>query len=366
MLSKLRPTFTSSRMSDPAWQELIPADLRTFAILTLFGVLFALEARCAYRKHSPSAVRQSSFTNIGVFILNDTLMSLLSVSSLWFVAEHYADSGLFGGISNRTGKAIGSFLLLDLVLYFWHRANHNHDTLWMFHKVHHSDRCMNVSTAFRSHGVEILLTTLVKTVFIVSVGVDAAVILANEAVITLFVMFHHANIAFHGERWLGQFIVVPYQHRVHHSAVRSEHDHNYAAVFSFWDRLFGTFADLEPLELGLANGVGLSLIDLVKFGLIPISFALPQRVRAMIAAAAYFLAEKRKCAPGHDFMNWLQAGKQISAAAPLPRERDFHLSRDLKILNPFSAVQRQRGGLFCKTTRHHFFAARCPVPKTLI
>ena len=313
MLNNLTPILNTiaAQVTQLDWPEFSAGELRALAVLTAFWVLFVLEARFAYRAHAGRMVRQSYFTNIGSFILNDTLMSVLSVSSLWLMAEQFSQTGLLSGIANPGAKTIVSFLLLDLVLYAWHRANHRFDPLWTFHKVHHSDRCMNVSTAFRLHGVEVFLTTAVKSAFIVLMGVDAATVLANEALVTLFVMFHHTNIAFRGERWLGRLTVVPYLHRVHHSTERAEHDHNYGAVFSFWDRLFGTLAESEPNELGLANVPGQNLLNFVKFGLMLPGGPPLQVVRAMTAEAAYFRAEKRGFAPGHDVVDWLEAEKAI-------------------------------------------------------
>lgn len=308
-------TAIASYIHDVGVPELTPADVRTLAVFGVFFLLVGLEARFAYREHAPVLVRQSYFTNLGSFILNDILMSLLAASSLLLVAERYADRGFLSGISNSFGKSLGSFLLLDLALYGWHRINHQVDALWVLHKVHHGDRCVNASTAFRLHGGEIVLTTLVKAVVIVLGGIDSAVLLANEAVITLFVMFHHTNITFRGERWLGRLIVVPYLHRAHHSVQRSEHDRNYGAVLSVWDRLFGTLTEQEPAHLGLQHVPGQSLMELVKFGLI---WTLPQQplaLQAMISEAAYFRAERRGFAPGNELADWLEAEQEILVTA---------------------------------------------------
>lgn len=355
MLSKLTPLLSdvTARVGDlPTIWEALSGGRRGLVILTAFGTLFALEACCACRRQEPHTVRQSYFANLGLMILNDTLMSLLSMSSLWFIAERYARSGLLSGVSDPGIRIIVSFLLLDLTLYFWHRASHCHDALWMWHKVHHSDRCMNVSTAFRLHGAEIVLTTLVKAVFIVVVGVDAKLLLANEAVITLFVLFHHANIAFPLERRLGEVLVVPRLHRIHHSTQRSEHDHNYAAVFSFWDRLFGTFADSEPLELGLPNAVSANLVDLVKHGLPWSTAPAADKVRTMIAEAAYYRAEKRGFAPGDDFADWLEAERVILNATVGPMNRWLDADSARKWLECLRMFLRRRA------IRSH--ASSCP------
>jgi len=48
------------------------------------------------------------------------------------------------------------------------------------------------------------------------------------------------------DRWLRLVIVTPDMHRVHHSAIRAEHDSNYGFNFSVWDRIFGTYTAARP------------------------------------------------------------------------------------------------------------------------
>jgi len=58
----------------------------------------------------------------------------------------------------------------------------------MFHKVHHNDPCLNVSTAFRIHFLEIVIINLVKAMAVVILGIDGALLLMNEAIITFFTL----------------------------------------------------------------------------------------------------------------------------------------------------------------------------------
>ncbi|MEI7868018.1 MAG: sterol desaturase family protein [Candidatus Methylumidiphilus sp.] len=320
---------TLASIVHPAWQWFQSADLRSAAILCVFALLFALEALGGYRSNPPKETRKSYLTNLGTLLMNDTLMSLMSVSALFLVAENFGHRGLLHGVSHPVLKEVLTFLSFDLTLYLWHRLNHTYDCLWMFHKVHHSDPTMNVSTAFRLHFVEVVLTAMVKSIFIMAMGVQSAVVLANEAVITLMVMFHHANIRFTGENWLGKLVIVPYLHRTHHSTLRQEHDNNYGAVFSFWDRLFGSFAEKEPEKIGVEAIPGLGVLELVRYGLsaswLPKPVAVnpqlsPQLEEHMIAEAAYYRAKARGFAPGYDYSDWLEAEKEISSRLKKPQK----------------------------------------------
>ena len=308
-------------------------DINILAVLTVLGILIALEKRFGCRPRPRETIRQSYLTNLGTFVLNDTLMSLLSVSSLFAVADCFSRWGLLGSAANSFGKTLLAFILLDFTLYLWHRANHGIDRFWLFHKVHHSDRSMNVTTAFRLHAVEVLMTTLVKAVFIVVVGVDASTLLVNELMATLFVMFHHADVSFTGESSLGRWLIVPSLHRLHHSALRKEHDRNYGAVLSWWDSLFGTLSIATPKEIGLRDVKPLGILDMVKFGFtfkypstapIPASEALQDRV----AEAAYFRAGQRGFVPGFELYDWLEAEREVLGGGS--RCMDFFSSSSIR------------------------------------
>jgi sterol desaturase/sphingolipid hydroxylase (fatty acid hydroxylase superfamily) len=83
------------------------------------------------------------------------------------------------------------------------------------------------------------------------IGAEAHVVVACEALRMLFVLFHHMNFSFRGEKWLSYIVITPSLHRVHHSSVRSEHDSNYGIVLAIWDILFGTRKELVPEKIGL-------------------------------------------------------------------------------------------------------------------
>jgi sterol desaturase/sphingolipid hydroxylase (fatty acid hydroxylase superfamily) len=303
----------SHDLGDSSWRSLV--------LLAVAMVLLLAEAPSARREGRPRDYRQSYQTNIGTLLFNDTLLSLLSISSLWVIASQYSGWGFLSSIESQSVKALLAFVLLDLTMYLWHRANHQFEWLWRFHKVHHSDRVMNVSTAFRLHVVEVFFTVVVKALFIVVAGVDATLVVASEALMTLCVLFHHAHIRFRGERLLGRITIMPYLHRTHHSTVRAEHDSNYGAVLSCWDRLLGTFSEAVPEAIGLAHVPGQNFLELLRFGFAPNASGMSAKVSPShdwIAEAAYYLAEKRGFAPGDDVRDWFEAEQQLRQPQPQP------------------------------------------------
>ncbi len=313
MLSKLS-SITHFVETHLTWPSITSAELASASLLLFFVILSAIECYSPKIERPATRVRQSYRANIKLFVFNSLVLSLLSTSSLLLLAEEHPAYELPGLLEHPAGKAVVSFLVLDLMFYLWHKASHRFDSLWMFHKVHHNDPNLNVSTAFRVHTVELFISTLLKAAYIFMLGVDKTTLLVHETVMALFVMFHHMNIAFPGEKLLGRIFITPYLHRAHHSALRTEHDNNYGAVLSIWDRLFGTLVELEPATIGI-KGVGpQSFIGLLKFGFTPDAVAVPAVVvstHRMIAEAAYYKAEKRGFKSGFELNDWLEAEREI-------------------------------------------------------
>jgi sterol desaturase/sphingolipid hydroxylase (fatty acid hydroxylase superfamily) len=133
-------------------------------------------------------------------------------------------------------------LLLDLWIYWWHRANHELPFLWRFHEVHHLDGFLDASSALRFHFGEVFLSSLVRAGVIFLLDVPLTSVVVFETAVAVVAMFQHSNVALPArlESGLSRVIVTPSIHWIHHHAVRADTDSNYAAILSIWDRLFGS------------------------------------------------------------------------------------------------------------------------------
>ena len=143
-----------------------------------------------------------------------------------------------------------SVVVLDLFDYLWHRANHRVRFLWRFHKAHHADTGMDVTTALRFHPGELLISALMKALWVVIWGPSMIAWYLFEAWVSLCAQFHHSNIDFPDavERWLALLLVTPRYHAAHHAVDRRYGDANFSTIFSIWDRVFGSYA--RPAEGG--------------------------------------------------------------------------------------------------------------------
>jgi sterol desaturase/sphingolipid hydroxylase (fatty acid hydroxylase superfamily) len=284
-------------------------------LLVAFILLSALELRYPWRQWPLTVLRRSYTVNIGLFLFNNLVLPLFSVSTLLALAGRYSSPGWLDGLPLPT-KAILSFALFDLTLYLWHWLSHRLSWLWQFHRVHHSDLTMNVSTAFRVHVLDHLTMIAFKVAYVIGFGIDKEALVWNETITTLFMIFHHSNFTFRGEKLLGNLIIVPYLHRLHHSTKRHEHDSNYGAALSIWDRLFGTLKEGQPEALGIAEPIPNDLLGLIRAGFgggtpIPAPAIEAETLAAMVAEAAYYKAEKRNFAPGWELLDWQEAKAEI-------------------------------------------------------
>lgn len=200
----------------------------------VFVALAILERLRPYRRARGAGMPRLG-KNIGLWGINLALSVLVVVPLSVFAAAH--------GLGWRTGVWASwpvDFLILDLYMYWWHRANHEIPFLWRFHVVHHLDRQLDTTTALRFHFGEVFFSAVLRGCVIAAFGVSISVVLAFEALVLAVTLFHHSNIRVPDwlDRPLSLLVVTPSIHWVHHHAVRADTDSNYATVLSVWDRLF--------------------------------------------------------------------------------------------------------------------------------
>jgi sterol desaturase/sphingolipid hydroxylase (fatty acid hydroxylase superfamily) len=116
---------------------------------------------------------------------------------------------------------------------------------------------MDSTTAYRFHpfdNIGVIMTEM-TTALIFGYGAETIVVYFLIYLPLLFIQ--HANLKFPNwfERIFEYIFATADFHRTHHSYPQHLTDSNYGAVFSFWDRLFGTYKRVSPdqLQLGLED-----------------------------------------------------------------------------------------------------------------
>jgi len=178
--------------------------------------------------------------NAGLAAINFTLSPLIVLPLTAFAARH--------GLAWRPAWWQGAaglaldLLLLDFLIYWWHRWNHEWRFLWRFHGVHHLDRFLDSTSALRFHFGEVLLSALARACVILLIGFPLSSILLFETLVLIGAIFHHSDLRLPSwlEARLSRLIITPSIHWVHHHRRRLDTDSNYGTIFSFWDRVFGS------------------------------------------------------------------------------------------------------------------------------
>ena len=153
-----------------------------------------------------------------------------------------------------------SFVFIDLAGYLAHLLFHKISVLWKLHKLHHSDREVDTITTFFHHPLEEVVTIFLAALIFVLFDVPVPVILLYGVLNSIHAPLTHFKVLL-PEKWnkiLSFLIVTPNFHRVHHSLDMKEGNSNFGIIFSFWDRLFGTYVSKTATQMR-AMKLGISL-----------------------------------------------------------------------------------------------------------
>lgn len=140
-------------------------------------------------------------------------------------------------------ELIISVIILDLIIYFQHVLSHRWKWFWKLHSIHHSDTTLDVSTGIRFHILEIIVSLLVKIIFVILLWLNPLSVVIFEILLVSSTLFNHSNLRLPDsmDTILSYIIVTPAFHQVHHSTLTKQTNSNYWFFLSIWDKLFRTY-----------------------------------------------------------------------------------------------------------------------------
>lgn len=224
--------------------EIGPFLVRLLPVLSALAVASIVEWFVPLRQQSRRSNGRLA-TNLWLLAITLALGIVLNLA-LALGAAYFAQRGI--GLLQAFGVSgaaafIAALLALDGASYLAHRVMHQTPTLWRVHLVHHIDSSVDATSAFRQHPIEGVLRFSFIAITAWSLGAPLAAIAVYRLLGSLNSVLEHSNIRL--PRWVDRVLVwiwvTPDMHKVHHSREPSETDSNYANLFSFFDRLFGTF-----------------------------------------------------------------------------------------------------------------------------
>jgi sterol desaturase/sphingolipid hydroxylase (fatty acid hydroxylase superfamily) len=196
-------------------------DLRELPIIFLFIVLSA--QIYAY-------INDSWFMSaIGHFTHSAPWMFLISLP-LWF-------------------RLLIAILIKDLIAYVNHWLMHNTWILWRDHKWHHLQKPMYW---LKGNKNSLLAKIIAKWDFIAFplLAIPFNITLFCVLAYSFFTFFVHTNIQwFPWMKVLERIFVTPRYHLVHHLNEMEYQHKNFGDIFTFFDRIFGTYIDPETVDI---------------------------------------------------------------------------------------------------------------------
>ncbi len=196
-----------------------------------------IDIRRGRKRSVPETMLNLSVFSIG-FLLNNLVYKAWQLMALGFFSQF-----MMLQIPVNIWTFAFVFVAVDFIYYWRHRVEHMIPLLWAEHSVHHSSHEFNFSTALRLPWVTPLFGWIVFVPLII-IGFPPLAVFVALQINLLFQYFIHSD-------EIGKLGVVegylntPSNHRVHHASNAKYIDKNFAGVFIFWDRLFGSYAAEE-------------------------------------------------------------------------------------------------------------------------
>jgi sterol desaturase/sphingolipid hydroxylase (fatty acid hydroxylase superfamily) len=239
-----------------------PDILPSLALLAWFMALAIGETAVARASRSSPSENADArvVTNVGFTVMMVLVGASLPLTN---VAAAASSQGFGIGLGSRVPVPWLAVLALTLVAqtfasYWAHRWMHSSRLLWRIHRVHHADTEVDVSTSFRNHPLELLVTVPVAALATLAIGAPLSVVTASQTIMIAAKIWEHADISLPAEieGVLAAIIFTPRLHRLHHNPDRAVHDSNFGTLFTLWDRMFGTLCARKGREsVGLVDQI---------------------------------------------------------------------------------------------------------------
>jgi len=190
------------------------------------------------------------FFTLTTILVNFFLAFLLLGISDWVVSAGY---GVLGWIKMPLAlQFLVGLLMLDFFgAYVAHWVQHKVKWMWQFHAVHHTDQHLDVTSANRHHPGESVVRLVFTLIATVITGAPIWLVMIYQSLSVVLSQFNHSNFTLSSrvDGILSAIICTPNMHHVHHHYRQPYSDMNYGNIFSFWDRLFQTYVEVDNDKL---------------------------------------------------------------------------------------------------------------------
>ena len=196
--------YLYQEITHPSWHNYF------YWLIAVSLFFFVLEVVIPWRKKQP-VFRKDFWLDAFYMFFNFFLFSLIIYSAASNVIVNLFDDGIAwitGGFKLQANNPLNSFpmwavlligfLVRDFVQWWIHRLLHRSDTLWEFHKVHHSVEEMGFAAHLRYHWMETIVYRTLEYIPLALLGIG----LYDFFIIHIFTLawghYNHSNISVSG------------------------------------------------------------------------------------------------------------------------------------------------------------------------
>lgn len=217
--------------------------------MTIFWVMENTTPLFEYKYNKVKHGGINIFFTVTTMIVGFGMAGLLLMASDW-TSEH--EFGLLYLIDLPLWlRVLVGILLMDFIgAYFIHWLEHQIKWMWKFHLIHHTDTHVDVTSGLRHHPGETFFRVSFTILAVVIIGAPMGIVMLYQSLSIMFAHFTHANVPFLGgwDKPFSRVFVTPNMHKVHHHYKLPYTNTNYGNIFSFWDRIFGTFVYINNMK----------------------------------------------------------------------------------------------------------------------
>ena len=237
-----------------------PANIVFLGTLAAIAAMMLLEALLPRRDLAQNMLWRWS-NNFSLGILTWYISTLASTAVMLYLVKLTEDSQ-FGLMPYLEAGPMAGFLALlvatQFIGYWVHVAFHKIPWLWPIHAIHHTDIDVDVSTSYRHHPLEPLVSLPLVAPMVLLLGIPMEVAVGYKLFEVAMTVFSHSNVRLPEalDRYLRWIILTPDFHRLHHCAEPRYTNSNYGSTVPWFDYLFGTasarpYDEQESMALGL-------------------------------------------------------------------------------------------------------------------
>jgi sterol desaturase/sphingolipid hydroxylase (fatty acid hydroxylase superfamily) len=154
---------------------------------------------------------------------------------------------------------IYGYVIWEFSHFIYHYFAHKVRLLWCLHSTHHAPQTMNLSVAYAHFFLEAPYADAIRTTIPILLGVNPAMLFLIIFIDGFWGSFIHVgeNVMKNARLgFLGNIILTPSHHRVHHAKNPVYMDTNFCNLLNIWDKVFGTFIHEKkeiPIEYGITR-----------------------------------------------------------------------------------------------------------------